>query len=525
MSLSRRARKQLIALGVIVALVAVVGFGGNQLRLARNAASAERAYKLGTEAFERGDYQETLTQLNRYLPSNQDDADALYMHAKARLEVPQDGGAHYTTALNWARRAADGDPDSVAKRLLILEIRVRSGRSSLPELLATVDSVLSLDPTRSDLRIFKADILRASDRQTEALRELRSIVSRDPSSIDALDRITRLLTDQPAEYSQWINTLDQQAADNPQAAAFDIARINARLRLIPANPRETGVSAIAATRALTAYEILTESLLEKTVQTPGQFRAALSIVDEVERAIRLTRPLTQRDAQATQDRLEDISTRAVRFADRHTGFGSDSGEHRPAFVLAATEWFWTSDRVSDLSRIASDWRRVSADQPTDAVPLAIESLITMTGALPDDQLVPMPETSPAPAGRLWIELASAARNLRQGELVSAAEALARANDQATIVQGAHLFAPVASADRDINLLVATTATPALLILEAETAAAAGDTARAMSLWFDAARQRRVWDRPALQLLETYRLRGNIAEAEQMSSEAMLRGAT
>ncbi|XHC24671.1 hypothetical protein ABWH91_10360 [Phycisphaerales bacterium ac7] len=92
MSLSRRARKQLIAAVVLVALVIVVGVGGNALRLARKASSAAEGLRLGTEAFEQGDYERTLNQLNRYLPSNQDDADALYMHAKARLEVPQDGG-------------------------------------------------------------------------------------------------------------------------------------------------------------------------------------------------------------------------------------------------------------------------------------------------------------------------------------------------------------------------------------------------------------------------------------------------
>jgi len=521
MSLSRRARKQLIAAVVLVALVIVVGVGGNALRLARKASSAAEGLRLGTEAFEQGDYERTLNQLNRYLPSNQDDADALYMHAKARLEVPQDGGAHFPTALNWARRATDLDPDSVEKRLLVLEVLARSQSGPPQDYLAAIDNVLSLDPNRTDLRVLKADVLRRFERPDDALRELQAIISRDPNSLEAVSSVAVLLANRPAEYNQWVAELDRRAAESPDNAALDIARIDARLRLISPNPSSTGTSAITASRALTAFDILTESLLPKTINDPKAFRAALAVVDDIEYAIRLTRPQSEDERQATLDRLNSIDERVAQFIDRHTAEPAEN----PARLLAAMEWLWTSDRTTQLEELATRWRAAGPGEPDSSATLAIESFIKLTDSLPAEELADLPESSPHAAGQIWIHLAEASGALGRNELTETERLLDLANETIASVGGQALFSIEPAADRSVETFIANLAIPTLTIYRAESAAASGDTARAITLWFDVYRARRAWDFPALQLLQAFRDRGSINDAEEMSRLAMLRGAT
>jgi len=532
MSLSRRARKQLIALVVFLVLIAVVGIGGQQLRLALRASDAAEGLRLGTEAYENGEYAEALGQFNRYfrVPEHQNDADVIYMHARSRLETPEDGGGHYRSALGMARRAVDKDPDSVRNRLLVLEALIRSRGGSLPDILGEIDSVLELDPQRTDLRLYRADVLFASERPDEALDELRSIVGRDPSSIDALNRITRILTARPAEYNAWVASLDQQAQDNPDIAAFDIARINARLMLINTGSRDSGGSAMAASRALTAFDILTQSLLNRTVSDLPVFRAALSACDEVERALRFTRPTNQDEAEATQNRLDAINAAAEEFVDRHIGLQTDGsslerGAEQPGLVLAAMEWLWTSDRIDHLKRAAEAWRGTREIAVSAPAAIAVEAIITMTEALPEDRLVELPESSDSLAAELWINLARAAVQLSDRAIPQTAALLETAMENAEAIENSIRFTPAPTEERSVEAFLAETAIPALSILRAETASAAGDTARAISLWRDAASLRRVWDLPALQLLDAYRNRGSIAEAEQMSRESMLRGAT
>ena len=521
MSLSRRARKQLIAFAVLVALVLIVGIGGNQLRLMRRAASAADGLQRGTAAFEAGDYEEAIDQLNRYVPRNRGDADALYMLAKSRLEVPLDGGGHYATALSFARGASDLAPDDVEKRLLVLEILTRSSAGSLTDLLSAIDAVLGLDPNRTDLRVIKANVLRTNDRSDDALSELRAIVSRDPSSVEALSGISSLLIDRPAEYSRWVTELDQQAADNPDEAAFDIARIDARLRLLYAEASSGGVSAIAASRALTAYDILTESLLPRTIDNPQKFRLALTKVDEVDRVIRLTRPRSGDNEQATQDRLVAIDESAARFVELHTERPGES----PARSLGAMEWLWTSDRPELLSELARRWGETGRVQPDSSVGLAIEALISITNSLPPDERSDLPEAGPDAVGRLWIRLAEAAAALRDNDPTEAERLIEASIESAGVVQSSLLFSSGPPNDRAEQAFIASLAGPALSLLRAEAASVSGDTARAITFWTDAADARPGWDLPALQLLATFRERGNIARAEEWTERALLRGAT
>jgi Tfp pilus assembly protein PilF len=544
MSLSRRARKQLIALGVIVALVLVVGVGGNQLRLARRAASAADGLQRGTAAFEAGDYEEAIVQLNRYVPRNRDDADAIYMLAKSRLEVPQDGGGHLTTALAFARAAVDNDPDSIRNRLLVIEVLDRSGGGSLPELLADIDGVLSLDPSRADLRLYKVRVLNSVDRRDDAIEELRAIIRRDPSNLEALGFMAALLSDRPAEFNQWVADLDQQASSPEltpaQAAPLHIARLTARLNRIPANAQQTGNAALAATRAMGAYDLLTQTLLPAAVDSADVARAVLDAVDRVERAVRITRPQNPDEAQATIDRLDTINAGAMDFVARHTANLDSGPASRAPFVLAALEWLWTSDRSEDAQELAQRWRAaqpaaaITAQTPPAAA--AVEALIAMTRALPDDQLAPgITEMAPAEtddpaladipaASRLWLRLASASADLRARRLAQAEDVIEAAADDMDSLSGRLSFAVESPADRAATGFVAAVARPALDILGAEIASASGDTARAITLWNRAAGQRLAWDLPALQLLETYRSRGSIGLAEATSREAMLRGA-
>ncbi len=530
MSLSRRARKQLIALVVLVVLVLVVGVGGNQLRLAMRASDAAEGLKLGTAAFERGEYAEALSQFNRYfkVPEHQTNADVIYMHAKSRLETPQDGGVHYRTALGLARRAVDNDPDSVRNRLLVLETLIRSRGGSLPDILSEIDSVLELDPRRTDLRLYRADVLLASERPDDALNELRSIIARDPSSIEAMDRINRILISRPAEYNAWVASLDQKAQDNPEVAAFDIARIHARVILINTGSRDNAGSAIAASRTMTAYDILTQSLLQRSVADVGVFRAALAACDEVERAIRFTRPVIQDEAQATQDRLEAVDAAARGFVAAHTGLDDEDpvlDADRAQFVLAAMEWLWTSDRGDLFTRMAEAWRDGNPEISTDPAQVAVEALIALTGALPEEQLIELPERSTSLAANLWLKLSRASVLLRDREITELAEVLNSAVETAEAIDNSIRFTPAPTDQRATVSFLAEAAMPALALLRAEAAFASGDTARAMSLWRDAAMLRRVWDQPALQLLSALRDRGSIIESEQMSGESMLRGAT
>ncbi|XOV77063.1 MAG: tetratricopeptide repeat protein [Phycisphaerales bacterium] len=491
------------------------------LSASRKASSAAEGLRLGTEAFEQGDYERTLNQLNRYLPSNQDDADALYMHAKARLEVPQDGGAHFPTALNWARRATDLDPDSVEKRLLVLEVLARSQSGPPQDYLAAIDNVLSLDPNRTDLRVLKADVLRRFERPDDALRELQAIISRDPNSLEAVSSVAVLLANRPAEYNQWVAELDRRAAESPDNAALDIARIDARLRLISPNPSSTGTSAITASRALTAFDILTESLLPKTINDPKAFRAALAVVDDIEYAIRLTRPQSEDERQATLDRLNSIDERVAQFIDRHTAEPAEN----PARLLAAMEWLWTSDRTTQLEELATRWRAAGPGEPDSSATLAIESFIKLTDSLPAEELADLPESSPHAAGQIWIHLAEASGALGRNELTETERLLDLANETIASVGGQALFSIEPAADRSVETFIANLAIPTLTIYRAESAAASGDTARAITLWFDVYRARRAWDFPALQLLQAFRDRGSINDAEEMSRLAMLRGAT
>ncbi|MFG0293365.1 MAG: tetratricopeptide repeat protein, partial [Phycisphaerales bacterium JB050] len=362
---------------------------------------------------------------------------------------------------------------------------------------------------------------------------LAAIAQNHPENLKAYAGITALLAERPAEFNQWVAEIDQRATAErtPPAAkaALDIARINARLNLIPSNPRQSGAAALAAARTLGSYDILIESLLPKTVKDPQTARAVLGVVDKVERALRLTRPIDPEQAQPTYDRLETVNDAALEFVQRHTA----APQATPELVAATLEWLWTTDRIDEARNLAARWREsVPAAQITEnTTPAAVivEALIAITAVLPDDQISPniasVATETRQPLTRVWSNLVASTLALRERKIQDAESHLQQAAKDADEIRLSGLFSVSEQADNSINTFLNSLAQPLVNALAADAAFRSGDTARAIDLWTLAGRERLAWDLPALQLLDIYRQRGNIGQAEAISTEAMLRGAT
>lgn len=206
MAMSRRAKKRILVLVLLVIGAGVALGSAVALRKAGRARALEQARVEGLEAFEQGDYRRATNLIGLYVNTNRDDGEMVLKFVEARRRTPDVNAKHLLTAINFARLAAEklpGDPRPL-EALMSLYGEMRF----LTEYLETANRLLAVDPENREALIARVTGLASQGEVTRAIEAAREFAKIHPSDWRAHAAIIDLMRtrgDSPDAVLEYIN--------------------------------------------------------------------------------------------------------------------------------------------------------------------------------------------------------------------------------------------------------------------------------------------------------------------------------
>ena len=202
--------------------LAVLGGTAFVLRQWQRSRRAEQGLVLGNKAYDEHKWEEAAQQLGRYLSIAQDDVLVLLKYAEAQLSIRPLGQSNVQQAIGAYRNILRLDHGNFEAAKLLSEIYLSMGMPGEAELIAARALQTNGSP---ELRRILAIAMAGQRRFTEAAKELKSIVEKNPEQILAYEVLARLAEQRPEDFSEtpefW---LDQAMKSNPSTAEAYIAR-------------------------------------------------------------------------------------------------------------------------------------------------------------------------------------------------------------------------------------------------------------------------------------------------------------
>lgn len=180
MPLSRRARRRLILVSVLVVLLAAGAVGTRYALRWRQAQALERARVDGLAASRAGEHERAITLLASVFRAQREDHEVIFALATSRLASPLEDDTHLGSAAALFARAAELRSDDVESRRQLVEIYPKLG--FLREAMDAADEVLAVDPDDSKSRETRIQILASLGRWSEAVDECESMIAKRPDA-------------------------------------------------------------------------------------------------------------------------------------------------------------------------------------------------------------------------------------------------------------------------------------------------------------------------------------------------------
>lgn len=213
---------------VLTIAVGVLAFTAYGLRKYNRSNRAETALDNGNKAFDNAQWQQAAVNLGKYLGVMPNDIDVLMKYAQAQLNrIPVKRG-NISQAINAYRQILRLDPGAkeAAKKLINIYLQINTPGEA--ELIANKQLELNDEP---DIRIILAIALIRQRKFNDAVQELNTVITANPSHILAYDVLGRLVEQRPRDFQvtteHWFT---QATGDNPDSAWAYINRAAFYLR-------------------------------------------------------------------------------------------------------------------------------------------------------------------------------------------------------------------------------------------------------------------------------------------------------
>ena len=148
MPMSKRARKRIVVLLVVVAVMAALTAGGYQWRQMSRASAIAESREDGLRLYAEGRWPEALDRLNEQARFMLDDAEVMVAMAESRRRVPLESGRHLAGSISYAQQALVTEPANTAALELLLELYTQVNQ--VTELVDIADRLLEEDPAHAE---------------------------------------------------------------------------------------------------------------------------------------------------------------------------------------------------------------------------------------------------------------------------------------------------------------------------------------------------------------------------------------
>lgn len=381
MAMSRRAKKRLVFLVIVVGGAAVALGGAVALRNSGRAQAVQDAKVEGLAAFERGDYLAATDLLGRYVSKNRGDGEMVLKFVEARRRTPMANARHLQVAEQYARVAVDALPSDPRPLEALLSLYGEMG--FLTEYLETADRLLAVDPDNAEAMVARVTGLAAQGELAKAIESAQAFAKAHPDDWRAHAAVIDLMRRRGDAPDQVLAYIDRVAAQRFED--MNIAIQQARAALIAG---KTDEAKVAIDRAA--------SLRVPDADTLGRLIVLLDALGERDRS----REIIQREVGTLGDPARIVAV------DR----AWKDGRARDAIdlVAAAVE----GRELSDVDPRLLGWGAFIAsagDDPRDA-----DLLRRIMAELEDHK---------SDEAAAWVALVDAQRLMAQGDLVGARERL------------------------------------------------------------------------------------------------------
>ena len=177
---------------------------------------------LGNKAYDEHRWEEAANQLGRYLGVMQDDVPTLLKYAESQLNIRPLKQSNVQQAIAAYRNVLRLDPSNLKAAKPLSEMYLSMGMPGEAELVVT----RALQAGESiELRKVLAIALANQRKFTEAAKELKSIIEKNPEQASAYEVLGRLVEQRPEDFTEDPNFwFDQAVKTNPSSAEAYIAR-------------------------------------------------------------------------------------------------------------------------------------------------------------------------------------------------------------------------------------------------------------------------------------------------------------
>ncbi|MBE3144139.1 MAG: tetratricopeptide repeat protein, partial [Planctomycetes bacterium] len=200
----------------------VLGTTAFGLRQWQKSRRAEQGLVLGNKAYDEHRWEEAAKQLGRYLGVMQDDVPSLLKYAESQLNIRPLKQNNVQQAIAAYRNVLRLDQSNLKAAKPLSEMYLSMGMPGEAELVVT----RALQAGESiELRKVLAIALANQRKFTEAAKELKSIIEKNPEQASAYEVLGRLVEQRPEDFTEDPNFwFDQAVKINPSSAEAYIAR-------------------------------------------------------------------------------------------------------------------------------------------------------------------------------------------------------------------------------------------------------------------------------------------------------------
>ena len=216
----RRTRRLLLIGGVFLLLV--LGVAGLWLyRTSQDTRAQGDLRAEGLEAFEAQEYEEALAKLEPYVRQHNDDAEALYALARARMQVPDPQNQQLAMGVQYLRQTVAADPTRLDAAHELLDLYLLQPRSLESEILNLSEQILEQSPQDEAALRGKAVALQIIGRHNEAFDAVEAYLKLKPGDAQmqrlALDVMRAMNQPMPALFAR----VEAQRRANPEDPTFE----------------------------------------------------------------------------------------------------------------------------------------------------------------------------------------------------------------------------------------------------------------------------------------------------------------
>jgi len=296
MPMTKRAKRRVALLFVIVIALAGAAAAALQWRQASRAQSAAEARAEGLELHNRGEWEPALRRLNDMGPRLREDAEAMAALADARRRVPLESGQHVVSAIAYAKQALVNEPGNTLALETLLDLHAQANQ--ITELIDVAGRLLGQDPEHREALWARARGLIALGRDG-ADEAVDVFVETHPDDVrgHAL-RIQEMLTT-GASAEDVRAYADAQAEQRPRSAEFLLLQAEARVRTS------------APGRALQDLAPAAERVADLEIEDPASLARVVQLLDMLGRPQKADELLARELASAGEGADQSVIAIAV----------------------------------------------------------------------------------------------------------------------------------------------------------------------------------------------------------------------